>query len=64
MKLHARMTIVILLYRCLSVLTERLKMDKRLEQAHFCFAVIQVSTWYTDLTLDGVVFNEEASGFN
>ena len=61
MKLHVHMSIVIILYRCLPVLTERLKMDRRrLEQAHFRFAIIQVSTWYTDLTLDGVVFNEEA----
>ena len=35
-------------------------MDRRLEQAHFRFAIIQVSTWYTDLTLGGVVLNEEA----
>ena len=54
-------SIVMILYRCLPVLTERLKMDRRrLEPAHFRFAIIQVSTWYTDLTLDGVVFNEEA----
>ena len=61
MTLHAHTSIVMILYRCLPVLTERLKMDRRrLEQAHFHFAIIQVSTWYTDLTLDGVVFNEEA----
>ena len=26
----------------------------------FSLAIIQVSTWYTELTLHGVVFNEEA----
>ena len=59
MTLHAYISIVMILYRCFPVPTERLKMDRRLEQT-FSLAIIQVSTWYTELTLHGVVFNEEA----
>lgn len=46
--------------RCLPALTERLKMDRRrLEQAHFRFAVLKVFTWYPNMS-DCVVFKEDA----
>lgn len=58
-------TVVIItyVYNSETALTKRLKMDKRrLEDAHFCFAMLNIVQWYSDdLDITEIIFSSDMS---
>ena len=51
-------------YRCDGEMVERIKIDRRrLEHAHFRYAILKVTKWYRDLAITKVLFtSDQAEG--